>query len=73
MDPHKIETINRIYRQFLKGVAYFKDRFARGLATPPVRRQLAEFEWTVMKPLDESCAKMTAAERRKLEDGHIPF
>lgn len=62
-----------LYSQFLKGTAYFKAKFASGMVTPPVQRQLAQFERDVIAPFDAACRKMTAAERKEMEAEYVPF
>lgn len=61
-------TLSTLHTQFIKGVSYFKDKWIRGLDTPPVRVQLVIFEQSVMRPFDEACHKATPEELGMLED-----
>lgn len=61
-----------LYAQFKKGLAYFAPyRIAE--ANPVIRRQAAQFDRDVIQKLDDECAKMTRAERQKLETETVPF
>lgn len=61
--------ISTLYKQFLKGIAYFKKNWADGTITPPLLRQLDAFQRDVVNPLDEKCLKLTTNQRAALQEG----
>ena len=63
----------KLYRQLMKGAAYFNKQYAEGNRHPLVKKQVAEFERQVIAPFDAACLKMTKAERDRMEADYVPF
>lgn len=62
------ESIFELYRKFTKGVKYFREKWASGQDSPPVRAQLSIFEREVVNPFDRECSRLSTEERLELEN-----
>ena len=63
--------VQTLYRQLIKGAAYFNKQYADGNRHPIVQKQIADFERQVVNPFDRECAKMTAEQCRNILENQL--